>query len=190
MIVHEMVCCGDGEIVRWCCCGDGKSGCRRIVPGQYLALDPKARALMIAACEKQKVVYALNRDSAANLTISSSLEAHKSCTVTPLSALIAVGIIQYLLPLSLIILSLTRDPGHPDVIRRFEGRADLPAKRGVLIVSATMHKHKSMFFFLLQTEYGDVFKVTLDHNNDRVTELKIKVWESRCISIPGYWNRS
>lgn len=25
----------------------GKSGCRRIVPGQYLAADPKGRAVMI-----------------------------------------------------------------------------------------------------------------------------------------------
>ena len=25
----------------------GKSGCRRIVPGQYLATDPKGRAVMI-----------------------------------------------------------------------------------------------------------------------------------------------
>uniref|UniRef100_A0A8V5GSD4 RSE1/DDB1/CPSF1 first beta-propeller domain-containing protein n=1 Tax=Melopsittacus undulatus TaxID=13146 RepID=A0A8V5GSD4_MELUD len=27
----------------------GKSGCRRIVPGQYLAVDPKGRAVMIKA---------------------------------------------------------------------------------------------------------------------------------------------
>jgi splicing factor 3B subunit 3 len=33
---------------------------------------------MIAALEKQKFVYVLNRDNAANLTISSPLEAHKS----------------------------------------------------------------------------------------------------------------
>lgn len=33
----------------------GKSGCRRIVPGQMLAADPKGRACMIAAVEKQKV---------------------------------------------------------------------------------------------------------------------------------------
>ena len=26
----------------------GKSGCRRIVPGQYLAADPKGRAIMIS----------------------------------------------------------------------------------------------------------------------------------------------
>ena len=31
-----------------------------------------------AAVEKQKLVYVLNRDAAANLTISSPLEAHKS----------------------------------------------------------------------------------------------------------------
>ena len=48
----------------------GKSGCRRIVPGQFLAYDPKGRAVMIAACEKQKLVYILNRDGQARLTIS------------------------------------------------------------------------------------------------------------------------
>ena len=32
--------------------------------------------------EKQKLVYVLNRDSAANLTISSPLEAHKSRNIT------------------------------------------------------------------------------------------------------------
>jgi hypothetical protein len=59
----------------------GKSGCRRIVPGQFLATDPKGRAVMIAAVEKQKFVYVFNRDASANLTISSPLEAHKSNTV-------------------------------------------------------------------------------------------------------------
>jgi splicing factor 3B subunit 3 len=59
----------------------GKSGCRRIVPGQYLAVDPKGRAVMVGAIEKQKLVYILNRDAAARLTISSPLEAHKSYTL-------------------------------------------------------------------------------------------------------------
>jgi hypothetical protein len=60
----------------------GRSGCRRIVPGQYIACDPKGRACMIAALEKQKFVYVLSRDAAANLTISSPLEAHKSHNIT------------------------------------------------------------------------------------------------------------
>ena len=33
------------------------------MPGQYLAIDPKGRAVMIGAVEKQKLVYILNRDS-------------------------------------------------------------------------------------------------------------------------------
>ncbi|KAK4163512.1 Pre-mRNA-splicing factor rse1 [Cladorrhinum sp. PSN259] len=55
----------------------GKSGARRVVPGQYLAADPKGRACLIAALEKNKLVYVLNRNAQAELTISSPLEAHK-----------------------------------------------------------------------------------------------------------------
>jgi splicing factor 3B subunit 3 len=59
----------------------GKSGCRRITPGQYLACDPKGRACMLGAVEKQKFVYVLNRDTTNSLTISSPIEAHKSHTI-------------------------------------------------------------------------------------------------------------
>lgn len=55
----------------------GKSGVRRVVPGQYLAVDPKGRACLIASVEKNKIVYVLNRNAQAALTISSPLEAHK-----------------------------------------------------------------------------------------------------------------
>ena len=41
----------------------GKTGVRRIVPGEYLAVDPYGRAIMIGALEKEKFVYILNRDS-------------------------------------------------------------------------------------------------------------------------------
>ncbi|EFC50026.1 predicted protein [Naegleria gruberi] len=58
----------------------GKTGCRRIVPGQYLAADPKGRALMIGAVEKQKFVYVLNMDGD-HLTISSPLEGHSQNTL-------------------------------------------------------------------------------------------------------------
>ena len=59
----------------------GKTGCRRIVPGQYLATDPKCRVFIIGAIEKQKLVFILNRDAQALRTISSPLEAHKSNTI-------------------------------------------------------------------------------------------------------------
>ncbi|KAK9154221.1 hypothetical protein Sjap_001701 [Stephania japonica] len=193
----------------------GKSGCRRIVPGQYLAVDPKGRAVMIAACEKQKLVYVLNRDTAARLTISSPLEAHKSHTDSTGQAAndAQKHLTFYELDLGLNHVSrkwseaidnganmlvtvpggadgpsgvlvcaenfvIYKNQGHPDVRAVIPRRADLPAERGVLIVSAATHKQKSMFFFLLQTEYGDVFKVTLEHDNDHVTELKVKYFDT------------
>ncbi|KAK7390745.1 hypothetical protein VNO78_18794 [Psophocarpus tetragonolobus] len=236
----------------------GKSGCRRIVPGQYLAIDPKGRAVMIGACEKQKLVYVLNRDTAARLTISSPLEAHKSHTLVysicgvdcgfenPIFAAIELDYSEadqdstgqaaseaqkhltfYELDLGLNHVSrkwseqvdnganllvtvpgggdgpsgvlvcaenfvIYKNQGHPDVRAVIPRRADLPAERGVLIVSAAMHKLKNMFFFLLQTEYGDIFKVTLEHNNDRVSELKIKYFDtipvtaSMCVLKSGF----
>jgi len=39
----------------------GKSGCRRIVPGQYVVVDPKGRAAMIGSMEKQKVRWPRKR---------------------------------------------------------------------------------------------------------------------------------
>lgn len=59
----------------------GKTGVRRTVPGQYLAVDPKGRAVLIGAAEKQKLVYIMNRDAHANLTISSPLEANKNYSI-------------------------------------------------------------------------------------------------------------
>lgn len=70
----------------------GKTGCRRIVPGEYLASDPKGRGIMIGAAEKQKFVYILNRDNKNQLTISSPLEAHKTHVLTLAMIGVDVGI--------------------------------------------------------------------------------------------------
>jgi len=59
----------------------GKSGIRRVIPGQYMAADPMGRACMVASLEKNKLVYVLNRNAQTSLTISSPLEAHKSQTL-------------------------------------------------------------------------------------------------------------
>jgi len=42
----------------------------------------KKKSFLLGAIEKQKLVYILNRDSQARLTISSPLEAHKANTIT------------------------------------------------------------------------------------------------------------
>lgn len=58
----------------------GKSAIRRVIPGEYLAVEPRGRAVMVASVEKNKLVYILTR-AGADITISSPLEAHKPSTL-------------------------------------------------------------------------------------------------------------
>ena len=89
----------------------GKSGVRRVVPGQFVAADPRGRAAVVAAVERAKLIYVLNRETAAvaasagaapgasapssssssHLTISSPLEANKSRAITFAVAGLDVG---------------------------------------------------------------------------------------------------
>ncbi|PPR91552.1 hypothetical protein GOBAR_AA29134 [Gossypium barbadense] len=219
----------------------GKSGCRRIVPGQYLAIDPKGRAVMIGACEKQKLVYKLishtivysicgvdcgfdnpifasieldYSEADQDSTGQAANEAQKHLTFYELdlglnhvsrkwSEQVDNGANMLVTvpgggdgPSGVLVCAenfvIYKNQGHPDVRAVIPRRADLPAERGVLIVSAASHKQKSMFFFLLQTEYGDIFKVTLEHGNEGVTELKIKYFDtipvtaSMCVLKTGF----
>lgn len=41
-------------------------------------------------------------------------------------------------------------------------------ERGMIFVCSATHKTKSMFFFLAQTEQGDIFKVTLETDEEMV----------------------
>ncbi|KAI8321068.1 splicing factor 3b, subunit 3 [Martensiomyces pterosporus] len=58
----------------------GRSGLRRLLPGQYVASDPRGRAVMIAGIERSKLVYIISRDSDASLLMGSPLEANKAQT--------------------------------------------------------------------------------------------------------------
>ncbi|VEL07134.1 unnamed protein product, partial [Protopolystoma xenopodis] len=225
----------------------GKSGCRRIVPGQYLAIDPKGRAVMIGAVEKQKLVYIFNRDAQARLTISSPLEAHKSNTLVyhmigvdvgfdnPTFACIEMDyeeadqdstgeaarnahqlltyyeldlglnhvVRKYSEPLEEHANFLITVPGgnegpsgilicsenyityknfgdQPDIrcpIPQRRNDLDDP-DRGILFVCSASHKTKNLFFFLVQTEQGDIFKINLETDEDMVTEIKLKYFDT------------
>jgi splicing factor 3B subunit 3 len=69
-------------------------------------------------------------------------------------------------------------------------RSDAP--RGLLIVTAITHKIKGAFFFLVQSEEGDLYKVTIEHEGDEVRSLRIKYFDtvpvstSLCILKSGY----
>ncbi|KAI9795517.1 MAG: pre-mRNA-splicing factor rse1 [Piccolia ochrophora] len=245
----------------------GKSGIRRVIPGQYLAVDPKGRACLIASVEKNKLVYVLNRNSQAELTISSPLEAHKPQTIVfamvaldvgyenPIFATLEVdysesdqdptgqafeeiekALVYYELDLGLnhvvrkwsdsvdrTASMLFQVPGGADgpsgvlvcgkdnITYRHSNqdpfRVAIPRRRGVTedpqrarnITAGVMHKMRGAFFFLLQTEDGDLFKVTLEMVEDdggqptgEVKRLKIKYFDtvplasSLCILKSGF----
>ncbi|KAL2053131.1 hypothetical protein ABVK25_006455 [Lepraria finkii] len=231
----------------------GKSGIRRVIPGQYLAVDPKGRACLIASVEKNKLVYVLNRNAQAELTISSPLEAHKPQTLVfalvgldvgyenPVFAALEVdytecdqdstGQAYEDLEKSLVYYEL--DLGLNHVVRKWSDPVDrtatmlfqvpggvdgpsgvlvcsldnityrhsnqdpfrvaIPRRRGATenperkrhIIAGVMHKMRGAFFFLLQSEDGDMFKVTLEMVEDEagqatgeVKRLKIKYFDT------------
>ena len=51
-------------------------------------------------------------------------------------------------------------------------------ERGLIITAAVMHKMKGAFFFLLQSEEGDLYKVTIEHEEQEVRSLKIKYFDT------------
>lgn len=214
----------------------GRSGCRRIVPGEYLAADPRGRAVMIGAIEKQKLVYVLSRDTQSKLTISSPLEAHKGNTVlfdlcgvdvgfdNPIFAALEFDysdvhstepgaeqpqkvLTYYELDLGLNHVSrrwsepvdnsanaLVPCPGWKDgpggvlvcsagwVSWRSEGKTPvgvpLPRRSGredeeILVLTTALHKTRGGFFAMLQSELGDLYRVSLEWHGDTVTGIEV-----------------
>lgn len=227
----------------------GKSGVRRVVPGEYLAADPKGRAIMIASIEKNKLVYILTRSGQTDIAISSPLEAHKPSTLVfnlialdvgfdnPMFASLEVSysstvndvggedfevnkeLVYYELDLGLnhIVRKwsepvdrtahiLFRVPGGANApsgvlccgedtityrriynkkssvrrlaIPRREGATEDPNRKR-MIVAGTVHTLKGgETFYLLQTDDGDVFKVSLVVSNNEVEKLTIKFFDT------------
>lgn len=216
-------------------------------------MDPKGRACLIASVEKNKLVYVLNRNAQAELTISSPLEAHKPQTLVfalvgldvgyenPIFACLEVdytecdqdstgqayedlekSLVYYELDLGLNhVVRKWTDPVDRTATMLFQvpGGADgpsgvlvcgldnityrhsnqdpfrvaIPRRRGATenperkryIIAGVMHKMRGAFFFLLQSEDGDMFKVTLEMVEDEagqatgeVKRLKIKYFDT------------
>ena len=82
----------------------------------------------------------------------------------------------------MLVICEVKDPGKyktiVTVIRYFlQNDLDDP-ERGMIFVCSATHKTKSMFFFLAQTEQGDIFKITLETDEDMVTEIKLKYFDT------------
>lgn len=53
-----------------------------MVAGQFLAVDPRGRAVMVCAMEKQKLVYVITRDNEQGALLSSPLETIRPNSLT------------------------------------------------------------------------------------------------------------
>ena len=56
----------------------GKTGCRRLTPGEYLAIDNKSRAIIIGGIEKEKFVYIFKEIDNNNLVPNANFEENKN----------------------------------------------------------------------------------------------------------------
>ncbi|PFH38689.1 putative splicing factor 3b, subunit 3 [Besnoitia besnoiti] len=237
----------------------GKTGVRRVVPGEYLAVDPKGRSLMVAAVERQKFVYIVNRDNKAQLTISSPLEAHKSHAIchdlcgidmsfdNPLFAsleqnveatdkkpatpgvTVPKGVCLWEMDLGLnhVIKKATlpvppsahclipvpggggadgpsgvlvccgnfllyKKPDHEEISCAIPRRLETGSDRGLVVVAFAVHRMKDFFFILIQTEYGDIYKVEISHEEGVVREIvcryfdTVPVANALCVLKSGY----
>lgn len=50
-------------------------------------------------------------------------------------------------------------------------------ERGMIFICSATHRTKTMYFFLVQTEQGDIFKVTLECD-EVVSEIKLKYFDT------------
>ncbi|KAF2259914.1 hypothetical protein CC78DRAFT_44351 [Lojkania enalia] len=228
----------------------GKSGIRRVIPGEYLAVDPKGRAIMVASIEKNKLVYILTRSGQTDISISSPLEAHKPQTLVyyligldvgydnPVFAALELDfsqsdqdssgqaynevekeLVYYELDLGLNHVvrkwsetvdrtsnMLFRVPGGPDMpsgvlccgednisyrriynnasevqrlaIPRREGATEDPNRKRIIVAGTVYTLKGGEFFYLLQTDDGDAFKVTFDAPGGDVNNIKIKYFDT------------
>ena len=69
--------------------------------------------------------------------------------------------------------------GYPDVVKKIPQRKDFyDEKRGLLLVACAPHQQKNMFFFLLQSELGDLYKVDLKFKGEEVTDMIISYFDT------------
>ena len=214
-----------------------RSGTRRTLPGQLIAADPAGRAIMIAALDRQKLVYPIRKNDEDKYIATSPLEAHQPDTVcfdlcaletgfdNPLFAALEVDYTEVEeqeeknpIPISLnkmlafyecdMGLNVVRRkaemvvdrssnylvplPCHPDgpggvlvcsqesitwLGLEYSTSIPIPSESG-MIVAHVIVKAKKLFFVLLLNEQGDLFKVSVDWEETKVSNLKIRYFDS------------
>lgn len=89
-----------------------------------------------------------------------------------------------------------KNQGYPTITSPIPRRYGIPDDKGVLIVATATHVQKNLFFFLIQSEYGDIYKVTLvwdeDGDDATVSDVCVKYFDtiptasSLCVLKTGF----
>lgn len=58
-------------------------------------------------------------------------------------------------------------------------------KKGVMIISSATHVQKNLFFILIQNEFGDLFKITVQYNDTAVNDIMCQYFDTipLCVSL-------
>lgn len=81
---------------------------------------------------------------------------------------------------------------HEDVACAIPRRLEVGAEGGLMIVAFAVHRMKGFFFVLIQSEYGDIYKIELVHDEGLVREVKCSYFETLpvctalCVLKSGY----
>eukprot|EP01105_Mastigella_eilhardi_P023189 TRINITY_DN5809_c0_g1_i2.p1 TRINITY_DN5809_c0_g1~~TRINITY_DN5809_c0_g1_i2.p1 ORF type:complete len:959 (+),score=273.95 TRINITY_DN5809_c0_g1_i2:695-3571(+) len=75
-----------------------------------------------------------------------------------------------------------KNQDHEDVVASIPRRKDTPIDEPILIVTCATHKQKDLFFFLLQSEFGDLYKVKLNYTGQKVTDIDIQYFDTVPVS--------
>lgn len=84
-----------------------------------------------------------------------------------------------------------KNQDKPELRVSIPRRAGTNEESGLLLISSTAYRTKDMMFFLVQSELGDMYKVTLEYVNDLVHDMRIKYFDtcppsaSLCITRAG-----
>jgi len=82
--------------------------------------------------------------------------------------------------------------GHEDRITPYPKRYEHINEKGLMMISYTLHKRKDNIFYLIQSEIGDIYKVSLHFSGDDLHVVQIQYFDtsapstSICLLMTGY----
>jgi len=76
-----------------------------------------------------------------------------------------------------------KKPDHDDVVTLIPRREGMPLDQPLLITSYSLLKQKDYFFILMQSELGDLYRVTLTYQDEEVSEINVAYFDTVPVAI-------